>query len=335
MPGFTEEQNEALSAIRIIASTISMLGSGFIIAMYLAYRDLRKFAFKLVVMLSICDVILGIGNYMGDGNQDNSTCHVQGFVIQFGSISGVFWTAVIAYCIWEVVLHRTNNLNIEDKMNTFHIAVWGSSFVLSIVPFFSNSYGDADGWCWISKYGKHSEVWGTTWRMICFYIPLWITIVLIIVIYRRTLRVLDRSAETFKRMRWYPMVLVATYFFATIDRVWQLFGDANYELCVFRVFFVSLAGFFNVLIYGWTPTVKDKLRTCLHNKGFMNYDKLDSRDSDPYMGSNTKPLLVISDAYGDSTENQEDIFIPPRRNSGDVFVNPSDSSNNTTSADGI
>jgi len=315
---FTDEQNEALSAIRIVASTISMIGSAFIIAMYWAYTDLRKFAFKLVVMLSICDMILGFGNYLGDGNQDNTMCHLQGFIIQFGSISGVFWTGAIAYSIRQVVLIQPRNMNIEDKMNTFHIVVWSSSFILSIVPFFSNSYGDADGWCWISKYGDHSVTWGTFWRMVCFYVPLWLTIVFIIIIYRRTLRVLDRSAESFRRMRWYPMVLIITYFFATVDRVWQLFGDANYELSVFRVFFVSLAGLFNVLIYGWTPAVKDKVRTCMHINGIATYAKLAASDSDPYIGK-TAPLLTID------PEQDEDAFIPPRRDSGDVFINPSDS----------
>jgi len=284
MPDFSDHQNEALSAIRIVASTISMIGSTFIIFMYWAYTDLRKFAFKLVVMLSVCDLILGFGNYLGDGNEDNTLCHLQGFIIEFGSISGVFWTAVIAYSIREVVLLQPRNLNIEDKMKTFHIVVWSSSFILSIVPFFSNSYGDADGWCWISKYGDHSVFWGTFWRMVCFYVPLWITIVFIIIIYRRTLRVLERSAESFRRMRWYPMVLIITYFFATVDRVWQLFRDANYELCMCRVLFVSLAGFFNVLIYGWTPAVKDKVRTCMHEHGIAEYEELEESNSDPYIG---------------------------------------------------
>jgi len=276
---FTNEENEVLSVIRIVASTISMMGSLFIIVMYLAYEDLRKFAFKLVVMLSVCDVILGIGNYLGNGNQDNLLCHIQGFIIQLGSISGVFWTGVIAYSIWEVVLRQPPSVDIEKKFTKFQIVVWSSSLVLSILPFFSKNYGDADGWCWISRYGKHSPFWGTIWIMVCFYIPLWITIFCIIIIYRKTLRVLDRSAEPFKRMRWYPMVLIATYFFATIDRVWQMFRKADFTLSMFRVLFVSLAGLFNVLIYGWTPAVKDKLRTCLDDKDIRSYERLESGDS--------------------------------------------------------
>jgi len=196
-----------------------------------------------------------------------------------GSISGVFWTGVIAYSIWEVVLRQPPSVDIEKKFTKFQIVVWSSSLVLSILPFFSKNYGDADGWCWISRYGKHSPFWGTIWIMVCFYIPLWITIFCIIIIYRKTLRVLDRSAEPFKRMRWYPMVLIATYFFATIDRVWQMFRKADFTLSMFRVLFVSLAGLFNVLIYGWTPAVKDKLRTCLDDKDIRSYERLESGDS--------------------------------------------------------
>lgn len=335
---FSAEQNQALSAVRIVGSTVSMCGSGFIILMFLAFSDLRKFAFRLVVMLSVCDLILGFGIYLGDGNVDNSLCRFQAFVIQFGSMGEVFWTAVIAYSIREVVLIQPRNVRIEDKMNTYHMFVWGTAFVSSILPFFSNSYGDADGWCWISKYGDHSPTWGTFWRMICFYIPLWVTIVFIIVVYRKTLRVLDRTAENFKRMRWYPLVLIVIYFFATLDRVWQLFADANYELCVFRVFFASLAGFFNALIYGWTPAVQDKFRTCLHNNGLMNYEKLNPTDSDPYIGKQ-EPLLTLSDGIGGGHSNsyeQNFQFTPLPREPDDVFRNQTnETSQDTGGPDGL
>lgn len=300
MADFSQEQNQALAVVRIFGSTVSVIGSGFIIIMYLSFSDLRKFAFRLVVMLSVCDLILGFGIYLGDGNVDNTLCNIQAFLIQFGSLGEVLWTAVIAYSIREVVLIQPRNTQIENKMKIYHIFVWTTTFVLSVLPFFSNSYGDADGWCWISKYGDHNKVWGTFWIMACFYVPLWITIVFIIVIYRRTVRVLDRSAENFKRMRWYPLVLIVIYFFATIDRVSQLFGPANYELSVFRVFFASLAGFFNALIYGWTPAVQDKCRTCLHHKGLMNYEKLNPRNSDSYFGKN-EPLLALEDGIEDRT----------------------------------
>lgn len=329
MTNFSEQQNTALSAVRIVGSTVSMIGSVFIIMMFWLFTDLRNFAFKLVVMVSVCDLILGFGIYLGDGNDDNTLCHFQAFIIQFGSISEVLWTAVIAYSIREVVLVQPRNTSVEDKMNTFHIFVWTSALVSCILPIFTDNYGDADGWCWISKYGEHQKSWGTVWRMICFYIPLWVTIVFIVVVYRRTLKVLDRTGESFKRMRYYPLVLIIIYFFATVDRIWQMFGTANYELCVFRVFFASLAGFFNALIYGWTPAVQDKVRTCLHNKGWMNYEKLNPKDSDTYIGK-SEPLLTIADGveFGDRNELEDQTFkfTPLPREPDDVFLNNLESS---------
>jgi len=329
MTNFSAEQNTALSAVRIVGSTFSMIGSGFIILMFLVFADLRKFAFKLVFLVSICDLILGLGTYLGDGNDDNTFCHFQAFIIQFGSISEVLWTGVIAYSIREVVLVQPRNTRIEDKMNRFHMFVWTAAFVSCILPIFTDSYGDADGWCWISKNDEHRKSWGTAWRMICFYIPLWVTIIFIIVVYRRTLKVLDRTGESFKRMRYYPLVLIVIYFFATVDRIWQIFAPANYELCVFRVFFSSLAGFFNAIIYGWTPAVQDKVRTCLHNNGFMNYEKLNPKDSDTYVGK-SEPLLTIADGveFGDRNGLEEENFqfAPLPREPDDVFINNLESS---------
>jgi len=334
MANFSVDQNAALSAVRVVGSTVSMIGSGFIILMYLAYTDLRKFAFRLVAMLSVCDLILGFGIYLGDGTVDNSLCRFQAFIIQFGSMGGVFWTAVIAYSIREVVLVQPRNDRIEDNMSCYHAFVWTTAFISSILPFFTNSYGNADGWCWISKYGDHETAsWGTFWRMTCFYIPLWVTIFFIIVVYRRTLRVLDRSAENFRRMRWYPLVLIIIYFFATVDRVWQLFGTPNYELCVFRVFFASLAGFFNAFIYGWTPAVQDKFRTCLHNNGLVNYEKLNLSDSDPYTGK-SEPLLTLADGFVSGSPGplyvpQNFEFAPLPREPDDVFRNHNETSQDT------
>ena len=48
----------AVENVSFVISTFSCVGSLFIISCYLYYKDLRKFAFKLVFILSFMDLVV-------------------------------------------------------------------------------------------------------------------------------------------------------------------------------------------------------------------------------------------------------------------------------------
>merc|ERR1712146_303375 len=110
----------------------------------------------------------------------------------------------------------------------------------------------------IRTFPENKQTIGKIWRMLLFYVPLWAVMVYILYVYNRTLKLLDRSAESFKRMRYYPLVLLVANFFATINRIAQMFTEPNFELAVLHVFFGNLVGLFNALIYGWNDAVRAK-----------------------------------------------------------------------------
>ena len=112
----------------------------------------------------------------------------------------------------------------------------GLPFFLTILPFFSDSYGDSGGWCWIKT--TENEKWGNAWRFIQFFIPLWVSIAFNTYVYTKVHKQLssmaavdhnvadeenlagDSSGENggekysmLDRVKYYPMVLVACYFF--------------------------------------------------------------------------------------------------------------------------
>merc|ERR1719323_362450 len=102
--------------------------------------------------MAICDFLHALGSVFGgrfdDGNHPNS-CRFQAFLIQFGSLASILWVTVISYCIKEVVINRNNY--VEEDMRLYHAFVWITSLVLSSLPFTTDSYGPASGWCWIRK----------------------------------------------------------------------------------------------------------------------------------------------------------------------------------------
>eukprot|EP00494_Astrolonche_serrata_P032202 UN32471 len=140
-----------------------MLGAIFIISMYLYCERLKTFAFRLVFFMAISDFFTAFGGVFGDtfsNDEDSAGCYFQGIVIQLGSLSSILWTTVISHCIQEVVLKR--NMNVEEYISYYQGYVYGVTIVLSFLPFTTESYGDASGWCWINR----SDDAGKVWRMI-------------------------------------------------------------------------------------------------------------------------------------------------------------------------
>ncbi len=59
--GFTAEEEAAIRITMYISLSLSLLGALFIVAMYGLFPELRAFAFKLVVYLTIADTVKSIG----------------------------------------------------------------------------------------------------------------------------------------------------------------------------------------------------------------------------------------------------------------------------------
>jgi len=307
-PPFSEAEKDILTGITIFGAALSLLGASFIIIAYLTLPKLQTFAFKLVFLMAICDFINALGGCMGGSFTDGSEfgnppglCSFQGILIQFGSVGSILWVAVISHCIQEVVLKR--NMNVEDHMNKYHCLVWGFSIFSTCLPLFTNSYGDASGWCWITN--ERDDVTGDIkgaghwWRIVCFYIPLWIVIAWVCWIYYRTLKQLkDTMDNVLNRMKYYPVILIASYFFATINRVTQFFTEPVIVLTCLHIFFSGLSGFFNSNVYGWTPAVRAEIIRCCKKDDSMNPRLLgdfDFQDADERgEASNYMPPKVTS-----------------------------------------
>lgn len=56
--------NEQLTVIKMTTNCLSIVGNLFILCMYMCHKDLQSFAYKLVVLLSVSDIILSIGRIL-------------------------------------------------------------------------------------------------------------------------------------------------------------------------------------------------------------------------------------------------------------------------------
>jgi len=73
-----------------------------------------------------------------------------------------------------------------------------------------------------------------------------------------------RSSATLERIKYYPMVLVVCYFFATIHRIVQIFGPQPFWLSVLHTIGASSQGTLNCIVYGLTPSVRSAFLTLIY-----------------------------------------------------------------------
>lgn len=82
MGELTDDEQAAVYAADIVCSSASLIGSLFVIIMYLGFKEIRSFSFRLVVYLSIFDCMYAVGILIGPA--DNwSTCMVQSIIVSY------------------------------------------------------------------------------------------------------------------------------------------------------------------------------------------------------------------------------------------------------------
>lgn len=186
---YSQEQIDTLVILNVIASTFSFLGATFIIANFFGFEEFKNnFAFKLILFVAIGDVINSVGNFCGSPDDGTALCYIQAFLTQFGDIVSFAWVTAIAWVIYNVIRREVppTREDVEKWYKRIHLIIWPVTLLLAILPFFSGTYGNDNGLCWI-KYvqGTSSDPWGEVWRWICFYLPLWGSIIYVAIVYYR------------------------------------------------------------------------------------------------------------------------------------------------------
>eukprot|EP00249_Psilotum_nudum_P023414 c28863_g2_i1 orf=473-1414(+) len=293
----TNQQTQTLTNINVCASALSFTGSGFIVLCYLLFKELRKFSFRLVFYLSLSDMLCSFFNLLGNPGK-GFLCYVQGYTTQFFSVASFLWTTTIAFTLHRtVVRHKTD---VEELESIFHLYVWGSSLIMTVIPSIGNDYGQAGAWCWVQSSTKPVKVL----RFVTFYFPLWGAILFNGLVYLQVIRMLtyatrmvagmsDRQRQVeakadFKAMnRWgyYPLILIGSWMFGTINRIHDFVApnEPIFWLYCLDIGTAALMGLFNSFAYGLNAfvrrTLRGKLQQCWPERykcwqlGFMKVEE--------------------------------------------------------------
>ena len=187
-----------VKAVATLVSALSCAGSVSIILAYMRYAHLRRFAFLLVAILSCCDILNQVADFispdagavaeMAKGAQVTTECYAQAILDSFFELASVLWTTAIAATLYMSVFLRMSADSVQAKLPYFALFCFGVPALLTAAPWFDNAYGPAGGWCWIIEAKSY-------WIFIQFYIPLWLAVAYNATTYVRVVRLLRRTAS--------------------------------------------------------------------------------------------------------------------------------------------
>ncbi|CAK9158879.1 unnamed protein product, partial [Ilex paraguariensis] len=199
--------------------------------------------------------------------------HQKGYITHFFCVASFLWTTTIAFTLHRtVVRHKTD---VEDLEPMFHLYVWGTSLVMTVIRSIGNEHGHIvrlGAWCFAQAGRK-----GTVVHFITFYAPLWGAIIFNGVTYFQVIRMLNNATrmavgmsdrvyqpdarpdmKAVNRWGYYPLILIGAWTFGTINRIHDFIvpGHKIFWLSILDVGMAALMGLFNSIAYGLNSSVR-------------------------------------------------------------------------------
>ncbi|CAG9321902.1 unnamed protein product [Blepharisma stoltei] len=267
----SEDEQDGVEMMLMICNSLSICGCLFILIIYLSFQELRSFAFRLVQYMSIVDLIHSVALMM-PYRESEGWCIFQSFLIQYSALGSALWSLIMAYALYDVVINQ--NSKIQDRELYFALFGFLVPALSTIPPFITESYGMAQGWCWIKSRKNHFTV-DTTLRILLFYGPIWIIFIYMVWAYWKIVKFINQqfkglgenSESSIKkslvwRLSLYPWILAVSHIFVTIKRIYDFIDprEEYFPLIIAAGAMISLTGFFNAFAYGLTDSVKSSLK---------------------------------------------------------------------------
>ncbi|KAL2103614.1 hypothetical protein ACEWY4_000482 [Coilia grayii] len=163
----------------LISCALSFFGSLLIILTYIIWADLRTTPRKLLVFLSVADLLSAISYSVGVWkvfHEDSWDCIVQGAFSTFANTSSFFWTVAIAIYLYIFIV-RSSQRGADSLVLYFHLVSWGVPLGITVAALCLHKIGyDASevsvGWCWVSIKAPDHVLWmlltGKIWEVLAY-----------------------------------------------------------------------------------------------------------------------------------------------------------------------
>ena len=258
-------RTDVLITVSFVSSVLSALGSLFIISNWLLFPSRRIFFTKLIVCLSVANLISSAAyslSFFSRGSVDasNALCRTQAVLTITFEMASVLWTVAIAWTLYTMVVLKA--ARVERQERWYHAGCWGVPAAVAVVLLATDALGPADReeeWCWISGMTPRSR-----WLQVgLFYIPLVVAFGVSVLVYLRVGRAfrqlavagaVDAGKEWMVqlRLRLYLLVFVLVWLVPVVDSTVQLCASSSpfWLQSLHAATGGRIMGLLNSLVYG-------------------------------------------------------------------------------------
>lgn len=269
--GVEDQRLKEIYIANAVASLISIAGCLFIICMYSIFEELRKLAFKLIMILSVFDLLNAISFVIPTYEAENTdtVCVIQGILMNFSTFAAVIWTSFIALTLYLIVVKGF--VDIKKLMSRYLVFNLLAACLITAIPNLVQINKSGEGYCWLYE-GESKKRF--TLRFFTFLLPLWCIILFNIFLYVAVFRNLRGSeggevAEMRRKLSIkigiYPLIIIICYLPYSIKGVLEFQKDPalngyEYNFTLIAGVIRCLIGLFNAIAYGLTKRVRKVMK---------------------------------------------------------------------------
>ena len=116
-----------------VSCSLSIVGGTVILASYYILPEIRNFTRKLVVCLTVADLLTAMGYLVSAGrflvssnvSADEMVCRIQSTITTYSSLVSFFLTSIIAIYIFDTVIEEKDRLGSGRWLVFFNALSWG------------------------------------------------------------------------------------------------------------------------------------------------------------------------------------------------------------------
>ncbi|KAL4464026.1 hypothetical protein ABPG74_005963 [Tetrahymena malaccensis] len=312
----------SLSGVSILCCLIIAIG-------FIAFKNLRKSALKLVLFLCISEMIFSISMIMRPPNQQNNQlCAAQIFFGNLGHLLSLFWTCMISYS-----LHRSIRYGYEHVKCIMNKIILTSLFVptsLAGLILLRQYFFTENNFCIVLQEGIEGSAVNSDdisfyiqklIMLLEFQIPIYISFAFNL---RQIIAVAKIAKENqvhnvsikLRRIYVYPFIIPICQFFALIYQIYVLSGGNpdNKILITLNIIFSCSQGAVNSIVYGFNQKLRWSFKNAYNNRMSAASTSLnESLVNNGYSSSQTESperrksgFNNIVKAYQTASEDEED-----------------------------
>lgn len=263
----TEGEHTDMRILIYALAGVSLLGSLFVIVMYLIFPELKTYAYRLVIYVSVFDIMVSLSYITPDTPE--VWCIIKACILSCGCLGRVILIYLISKSIYTS--YFSEDYKVEKYEKRYILTGLAIMIIFIALPLTTGSYGDANTTCWIHAKGD-GYITGNIWRVVVYYGPCLIITILVIRMYTKIVRSLeDRisnndttrslaeyTLELLRKFKLFPLFNLGVVLPALANRIYEVINpnDPHFGLILLTIIPWCLIGFVNAVLFARTPTVR-------------------------------------------------------------------------------